>query len=47
VGRSDGLVTRPCLDVDLFFEEEPTLLRFCLAVSNKKKKGTLPSTWVV
>jgi hypothetical protein len=47
VGRSDALVTQPCLDVCLFFEEEPTPLRFCSAVFNKKIAGTLPLTWVL
>jgi hypothetical protein len=37
VGRSDALVTRPCLDVDLFSEEELTPLRLRSTVSNKKK----------
>lgn len=47
VGRSDALVTQPCLDVGLFFEKEPTPLRFCSAVFNKKIAGTLPLTWVL
>jgi hypothetical protein len=41
-GGCDALVTRPCLDVDLFSKEVPTPLRFCSAVSNKKKVGVLP-----
>jgi hypothetical protein len=36
--RSDALVSRPCLDVDLFFEEEPTPLRFCPMVSKKSSR---------
>jgi hypothetical protein len=30
------------LDVD-FFSEEPTLLRFCPLVSNKRAAGSFPS----
>ena len=32
------LVSQPCLDVDLFFEEEPTPLRFCPIVSKKSSR---------
>lgn len=43
-GRSDALVSRPCLDVDLFSDEELTPLRFYLVVSNKRTTGPLPSS---
>jgi hypothetical protein len=33
----------PCLDVDLFSEEEPTPLRCFPAVSIKRAAGSLPS----
>jgi hypothetical protein len=33
VVRSDALVTRPCLDVEMFSEEESTPLRSCPTVA--------------
>ncbi len=45
VGRCDAIVTRPCMELDMFSEVEPTPLNFCLAVKNKKKAGMLPLAW--
>lgn len=38
VGRSDALVTCPCLEVDIFSKE----VNFCPIVTKKKKVGNLP-----
>jgi len=47
VASSDALVNRPCMDVDMFFEEEPTSLRSCLTVAKQNCAGSMPSAWVL
>lgn len=46
VGRSDALVTGPCLDVDMFSDADPTPLRTCPAIAIQTSAGTMPSDWV-
>jgi hypothetical protein len=46
-GREKASEQGPFLDMDLFFDVEPTLLRCFPVVSSKRVAGSLPLDWVL